>query len=66
MGGGRKQKEDMIDPSVGLELHVGVGDRVEKGQLLAEVHGTDPGVGHAFEIVDREVSSRPVVIETNA
>ena len=38
MGGGRSQKDDGIDPAVGLELLVGVGDRVAVGQLLGRVH----------------------------
>ena len=62
MGGGRKQKEDVIDPSVGLELHVEVGDQVAIGQTLATVYGTDLGVASAFEIVDQEVEPRPVIL----
>ena len=37
MGGGRKQMTDVIDHSVGLKLHVKVGDQVQKGQPLATV-----------------------------
>ena len=38
LGGGRTKKEDVIDPSVGLELFVGVGDAVAVGQTLGQVH----------------------------
>jgi pyrimidine-nucleoside phosphorylase len=64
MGGGRKTKDDEIDPSVGIVLNVEVGDRVEQGQVLATLHGPAQDIGPAFEIVDHEVERRPVVIET--
>ncbi|MEX2242918.1 MAG: thymidine phosphorylase [Fimbriimonadaceae bacterium] len=64
MGGGRKTRDAEIDPAVGIVLHAEVGDRVEKGALLADVHGTDQSVSQAFEIVDHEVERPPVVIET--
>jgi pyrimidine-nucleoside phosphorylase len=64
MGGGRKKKVDEIDPSVGVVLSVEVGDRVERDQVLAVLHGPAQDIGPAFEIVDHEVEHRPVVIET--
>jgi pyrimidine-nucleoside phosphorylase len=41
MGGGRRQKGDRIDPSVGLEMLVRLGDRVEPGQPLVRVFADD-------------------------
>lgn len=38
LGGGRLRKEDDIDPSVGLRLYKKIGDRVWKGEPLAEIH----------------------------
>ncbi len=38
LGGGRAQKGDRIDHSVGLEVHVKIGQRVEAGQPLFTVH----------------------------
>ncbi|MPZ88281.1 MAG: thymidine phosphorylase [Nitriliruptorales bacterium] len=38
LGAGRASKGDPVDPAVGLELAVDVGDRVERGQPLAVVH----------------------------
>jgi pyrimidine-nucleoside phosphorylase len=64
MGGGRKTRDDEIDPAVGVVIHAEVGDRVEKGALLAEVHGTDQDVSQAFDIADHETERPPVVIET--
>ena len=38
LGGGRATKESVIDLSVGLLLKKKVGDKVEKGDVLAEIH----------------------------
>jgi pyrimidine-nucleoside phosphorylase len=37
LGGGRAQKDDIIDPAVGLELLISVGD-MSRGQVLARIH----------------------------
>jgi len=37
LGGGRMKKEDAIDPEVGIQVLARVGDKVEKGQVLAQV-----------------------------
>ena len=41
LGGGRRTKEDTIDLSVGIILDKKVGDRVEKGDILAHIHAND-------------------------
>ncbi|MEM9490465.1 MAG: thymidine phosphorylase, partial [Myxococcota bacterium] len=51
LGGGRMRKEDAIDPAVGIELHVRVGDRVEAGQELARLHHNQRGVATARAMV---------------
>jgi pyrimidine-nucleoside phosphorylase len=38
LGAGRRQKGDPIDPAVGIMLRARIGDRVERGQPLADVH----------------------------
>ncbi len=38
IGGGRRAKEDAIDPRVGLEVLRRVGDRVERGEALVRLH----------------------------
>lgn len=38
LGGGRRNMEDTVDPSVGFVISVKPGGRVEKGQLLGVVH----------------------------
>ena len=39
LGGGRKKVTDSIDHSVGLDIHVALGENVKAGQPLAEIHG---------------------------
>lgn len=41
LGGGRKAKNDKIDHRVGILLKVKVGDKVETGQPLLELHASD-------------------------
>jgi pyrimidine-nucleoside phosphorylase len=43
LGAGRDRVEDKIDPAVGVRLRVSLGDRVEPGQPLAELHYNDSG-----------------------
>ena len=38
LGAGRAKKGDPVDPAVGVEVHVKVGDRVETGQPLFTIH----------------------------
>lgn len=38
LGAGRNRLEDEIRPEVGLKLHAKVGDHVQKGEALAEIH----------------------------
>jgi pyrimidine-nucleoside phosphorylase len=38
MGGGRRAKEDAVDPRVGLVVRTRLGDAVRAGEVLAEVH----------------------------
>jgi pyrimidine-nucleoside phosphorylase len=38
IGGGRRAKEDEVDPRVGLMVRRRIGDRVAAGDLLAELH----------------------------
>ncbi len=38
LGAGRLTKEDTIDYSAGIVLHKKTGDKVEKGQVIAELH----------------------------
>lgn len=69
LGGGRKQQGDPIDPSVGLEMLVRIGDPVEAGQTLVRLFAGDRGrqtaaglVGQAISIGEEPVSAGPLVL----
>jgi pyrimidine-nucleoside phosphorylase len=47
LGAGRARKGDPIDPAVGFVLQAKVGDHVEKGQPLIEVHARTAKAGKA-------------------
>lgn len=70
LGGGRKIKSDTIDPRVGVETLIEVGDAVTPGQTLFHVHAADH---HAAEAAGQSlagatrfsavpVSPRPVIL----
>ena len=40
-GGGRLVKSDRIDPAVGFLLTAKIGDRIEQGQVIGEIHAHD-------------------------
>jgi pyrimidine-nucleoside phosphorylase len=57
LGAGRSRQADEIDPAVGIELRVEVGDRVEVGAVLAVVHARDePAAQHACERLGRLIN----------
>ena len=69
LGAGRATKDDVIDPAVGLEICVRLGDRVEGGQPLVRMHhnerGLDAATGllrAAYTIGDEVVRAGPLVI----
>jgi pyrimidine-nucleoside phosphorylase len=47
LGAGRAQKEDPVDPAVGLTLTVKVGDRIDRGQEIGRVHTREEDAGRA-------------------
>jgi pyrimidine-nucleoside phosphorylase len=72
LGAGRERVESKIDPAVGFVLERKVGDRVERGEPLAQMHLND---GHRAAEVERRVLAayrfgavpakpRPLIIET--
>lgn len=50
LGGGRKVKEDVVDPTVGLEMLVRLGESIEPGQPLLKLFAHDRGRGKAREL----------------
>jgi len=58
LGGGREKKTDTIDPSVGIETLVAVGDKVEPGQALFRVHAAGqevPDLLSAVQVVTEQI-----------
>jgi pyrimidine-nucleoside phosphorylase len=69
IGGGRRSKEDDVDPSVGIMVRRRLGDEVTRGDLLAELHlqREDEAVltraAACFEIGDAGLDPPPLVVE---
>jgi pyrimidine-nucleoside phosphorylase len=71
LGAGRRSKGDEIDHSVGVVLLKKRGDRVERGELIAEIHARDQAtaqeadrrVRDAFELGDEAPQSAGVVLD---
>jgi pyrimidine-nucleoside phosphorylase len=71
LGAGRAKKSDSIDHAVGFLIHKKVGDKVEKGEALFEIHANNAGKliearqavlsAHAFS--DEFVSPLPLFYE---
>jgi thymidine phosphorylase len=71
LGAGRSKPGDPIDPAVGIVLTPKVGDRVEQGRSIGQVHARDePGARAAAEAVARamtfvdEAVSPPELVHT--
>jgi pyrimidine-nucleoside phosphorylase len=67
LGAGRRQKTDKVDPAVGVVMRVRIGDRVRRGEPLAEVHArTDADADEAMRaLLDAiRVDGEPVAPET--
>ena len=71
-GGGRLVKSDEIDPAVGFLLTVKVGDRLEAGQVIGEIHADDDmtlqaaqrDIPAALTLVDEPVAPLPLFYKT--
>jgi pyrimidine-nucleoside phosphorylase len=74
LGAGRMTKDDTIDHAVGVVCLRKRGDRVEQGDVLAEVHARDDisasvavdEVRNAYEISDAAPEGRPIVLDVLA
>jgi pyrimidine-nucleoside phosphorylase len=74
LGAGRQAKGDEIDHAVGVVVLAKRGNRVEPGDVLAEIHARDEEsaataadeVAAAYDIGDKAPEPRPIVLETIA
>ncbi|MFN8221134.1 MAG: hypothetical protein U0S12_13510, partial [Fimbriimonadales bacterium] len=72
MGGGRHRKDDVLDYTVGVEILVAVGDRLEPGKAVARVHArtaeqaesTVERVRAAIALSAEPVAGNPLIHET--
>jgi thymidine phosphorylase len=70
LGGGRKQLTDKLDLSVGFEMLVRIGDKVEKGQPLAQIFAEPEAFNEvkrdfiaAVTIDDEKVDAPSLIVE---
>jgi pyrimidine-nucleoside phosphorylase len=69
LGAGRRAKGDPIDPSVGIVMRARIGDRLEPGAPLADVHARDEAGARQAEAALRAafaLSPEPVAAPENA
>jgi thymidine phosphorylase len=68
LGAGREKKGDEVDPGVGVEILVKIGDEIEEGQPVAYVYGERNAkragelVLEALEMSDSPVERPPVIL----
>ena len=70
LGAGRLTKEDNIDLAVGLEILSHVGDKVEKGQVIAKAYVNEKGkdditqeILKAYVITDKPVDNKAIILD---
>jgi pyrimidine-nucleoside phosphorylase len=51
LGAGRETKADVIDPSVGIDLHKKIGDYIAKGDVIATLYINKKGAKQAEKLV---------------
>ena len=69
LGGGRRTKEDRVDPAVGVSVLARLGDEIREGQPIVLVHHRgDPAAAvamlrDAYQIGDGDVTVPPLIHE---
>jgi len=72
LGGGRRQKDDTIDPSCGFRIHKKIGDYVAKGEPLIDIYSTQSHtrntvaktIQNTFTIKKRACRPKPLIRTT--
>jgi len=55
LGAGREHKDDVIDLSVGLDLHKKIGDYVKEGEPLVTLYVGDKGIEEATKLINDNI-----------
>jgi pyrimidine-nucleoside phosphorylase len=55
LGAGRLTKDDILDLDVGVEVNKKIGDKVEKGDLLATIYHNDKGLEEAVKVLTNAI-----------
>ena len=71
LGAGRRSKGDPIDPAVGIVVHPKIGDRLEAGTPIGEVHARDRDAAAeagrrvlgAMDVTDGAVAPPPLIYD---
>lgn len=71
LGGGRLTKETVVNPDVGVDTLVKLGDRVTRGSVLCRIHAADgeqasralPRLQAAFDLSDETPNASPLILE---
>jgi thymidine phosphorylase len=70
LGAGRERKDDSIDHGVGVVCRAKRGDRVERGEPLAEIHARDEAAAASAELellaayeIGENPEPRPLVLD---
>lgn len=53
LGGGRLKVSDKVDPLVGVETHVRIGDKIDTNQTLFVLHSNEKGEREAIELLEQ-------------
>ena len=59
LGAGRLTKDDELDLLVGLDLHLKIGSKVEKGDVIATIYHNDKGLKEAEKILQNAIIIGP-------
>ena len=73
LGAGRETKQSIIDPTAGMILRKKVGDAVQEGEIIAELHYNTPyaerldaaaeAVLNAYQIGDSQPETLPLILD---
>ena len=59
LGAGRLTKDDELDLLVGIDLHLKIGSKVEKGDVIATIYHNDKGLKEAEKILQNAIIIGP-------